>query len=56
MEEEASPEDVIRDINMDIREIEVVTSKDIKTSIVVVTEKNSVVVNLTNHQQKETPG
>ena len=56
MEEEASPEDVIRDVNMDTREIEVVTSKDITTSNVVVTEENSVVVNLTNHQQKEIPG
>ena len=56
MEEEASPEDVMRDVNMDIREIEVVTSKGIKTSIVVVTEENSVVVNLTNHHQKEIPG
>ena len=56
MEEEASPGDVIRDVSMDTREIEVVTSKAIKTSIVVDTEENSMVVNLTNHPQKGTPG
>ena len=56
MEDEASPEDVIKDVRVDTREIEVVTSKDIKTNLVVVIEENHVVVNLTNHQQKETPG
>ena len=56
MEEEASPGDVIRDISMDTREAEVVTNRAIKTSIVADTEENSVVVNLTNHPQKGTPG
>ena len=56
MEEEARPGDVIRYIIMDTREIEVVTSKAIKTSIVADTEEDNVVVNLTNHLQKGTPG
>ena len=56
MEDEASPEDMIKDIRVDTREIEVVTSKDIKTNLMVVIEENSVVVNLTNHQQKGTQG
>ena len=56
MEEEASPGDVIRDVSMDTREIEVVTSKAITTSIMVDTEEDSMVVNLTNHPQKGIPG
>ena len=56
MEEEASPRDMIRYVSMDTREIEVVTSKAIKTSIVANTEEDNVVVNLTNHPQKGIPG
>ena len=56
MEEEASPGDVIRDVSMDTREIEVATSKVIIMSNSVDTEENRVVVNLTSHRQKGTPG
>ena len=56
VEEEASLGDMIRYVSMDTREIEVVTSKAIKTNIMEDTEEDSMVVNLTNHPQKETPG
>ena len=49
VEEEASPGHVIRDVSKDTRETEVVTSKAIKTSIIVDIEEDSMVVNLTNH-------
>ena len=54
--DEASPKDEIKDITMDTKEIEVVTSRTVITKIVEVTEEDNVVENLTNHPQKETPG
>ena len=56
MEAEASPGDKIKDVKMGTKEIQVVTSRAITTSIVEDTEEDNVVVNLTNHPQKETPG
>ena len=56
MEEEASPGDGIKDVTMDTKETEVVTSRAITTSIMEDTEEDNVVVNLTNHPQKEAQG
>ena len=51
MKEEASP----GGIKMDTKEIEVVTSRAITTSIVEDSEEDSMVVNLTNHPKKRNP-
>ena len=56
MEQEFSPRDRVKDVKMDTRVTEVVTSKATTTNIVEVTKEDNEVENLTNLPQRGTPG
>ena len=56
MEQEFSPRDRIKDVKMDTRVTEVVTSKATTTNIVEVTKEGNEVENLTNFPPRGTPG